>query len=223
MRKFATWLLLLAAAAALLAAIAIRSRVGHPVTRRMQAAAKTAAGRPAPPLPGVAWGRPIVLFFIQDGCPCSEAAEPYFQRLAAAYGAHVRFFGIVEGEPDVADRWRREHQTPYPVLADPERAIIRGSRAERSAYTVLITADGVVERLWPGYSAAMLRDLGARLADAVGIDQSDLDLEGAPEVLTSGCPFQVELEPSPADSNARRGEFGRFEPEDSVATARDRG
>jgi hypothetical protein len=191
LRRIATTLLLVAAGAALVGAIASRSRVGHPVTARMQTAAGATTGRSARPLPGAAWGRPTVLIFIKEGCPCSEAAETCFRRLFAAYGDRASFLGVIDGGPSEARQWVVRHQTPYPVLADPDLAIIRAYGAERSAYTALIANGGTIDRLWPGYSAGMLRELGARLAKAEGVAEVQLDVGDAPVELTSGCSFSL--------------------------------
>lgn len=189
MRTTATILLLLAAGAAFAAAIATRSRVGHPVSPRMREAAGAQAGRSATMLPEEVRGKAVVLIFIKEGCPCSEAAEPCFLRLTRAYGSRIAFVGIIDGDVAVAERWIREHDTPYPVLADPDLKLIQSLSAERSAYVTLVTSDGTVERLWPGYSARMLRELGARLASIAGMAEVPLDVSDAPEELTSGCPF----------------------------------
>ncbi|WP_237722441.1 peroxiredoxin family protein [Singulisphaera acidiphila] len=189
MRRIATVLLLVAAGAAFVAAIATRSRVGHPVTARMQAAAGAVAGSLVPSLPERAQGRPMVIIFIKDGCPCSEAADPCFRRLFMAYRGRVAFVGVIDGETPDAERWTREHDTPYPVIADPDLKIVHAYQAERSAYVALVTREGTVDRLWPGYSASMLRELGTRLAAGVGVTEVKLDVSDAPEELTSGCSF----------------------------------
>ena len=62
-----------------------------------------------------------MLAFIKDGCPCSEAAEPYFHQLHAAYGSRAGFLGVIDGDVAAARDWSVRHATPYPVLADPNR------------------------------------------------------------------------------------------------------
>src|SRR5262249_36098060 len=133
--------------------------------------------------------RGTVLIFIKDGCPCSEAAEPCFRRLHEAYGRRVRFLGVVDGGPSVARDWVDRHRTPYPVYPDLELAVIRACWAERSAYAALVTAGGTIDRLWPGYSAGMIRELGARLAALAGTAEAPIDVSDAPSELTSGCSF----------------------------------
>ncbi|MDR3635875.1 MAG: redoxin domain-containing protein [Isosphaeraceae bacterium] len=132
---------------------------------------------------------PLALFFIKDRCPCSRAAEPFFNQLDEAYGDRVRFFGIIDGDVAVAQRWGAENHVPFPILCDPELKIVREYKAENSAYTVLVARGGTIERYWPGYSAEMLREAGERLARLAGVDVKPLDLNDAPDYLYSGCPY----------------------------------
>jgi hypothetical protein len=130
-----------------------------------------------------------VLLFIQDGCPCSEAAERHFRRVHAAYGGWVSFLGVIDGDAATARGWSGRHGTPYPILADPDRRLIAACRADRSAYVMLVAPGGSVEALWPGYSAGMLADLGRRLARLTGRAEVPLDTRGAPDRMVSGCSF----------------------------------
>jgi hypothetical protein len=68
--------------------------------------------------------KPLVLTFIKDGCPCSRAAEPFFDRLYAAYKDEVRFLGVIDADTSRAKEWARENRVPFPVLADPESRIV---------------------------------------------------------------------------------------------------
>jgi peroxiredoxin len=195
-------LLLLAAGVAALAFAALKPRSGyHRVTAAMSKAADTVAGRPATTLEAEgtdgrwhspasdAQERPLVLFFIQDGCPCSEAAEPYFRRLQAAYGRDAAFLGVIDGDIATARDWAARHETPYPILADSGRRLIVACRAERSAYTMLVRPGGRIEALWPGYSAGMLAEAGVRLSRLAHRAEIPLDTRGAPEEFVSGCSF----------------------------------
>jgi peroxiredoxin len=193
---------LVTAGVAVLAFAALKPPVSyHPVTATMSEAAGTMAGRRATTLEADGTDgrphspatdserRPLVLFFIQDGCPCSEAADPYFRQLHAAYGSRASFLGVIDGDLTAAREWSARHGTPYPILADPERRIISACKAERSAYVMLVARGGAVEALWPGYSSRMLAEVGARLARLTGTAQIALDTRGAPPDPVSGCPF----------------------------------
>jgi peroxiredoxin len=200
-RDRASVLLAAAGLAALAFAILAPPSAFLPVTDSMRAAARLMAGRRVTDLSAVgsdgrayspaseASGRPLVLVFIKDGCPCSESAEPYFQRLHAAYGARASFLGVIDADPSTARDWASRHATPYPVLSDPDLRIVSACSAERSAYVMLVAPGGSVAALWPGFSAPMLSDVGARLARLTGQDEVSLDTTGAPAELASGCLF----------------------------------
>ena len=186
---------------ALAAAIFLPASSYHPVTPAMlQSAGKWSGSRvPATQLAGsdgltlsiadIAQDRVAVLLFIKEGCPCSELAEPYFHRLHAAYGTRASFIGVIEGNASVAGEWARRHRSPYPVLADPDLRVIRACGAERSAYVAVVAQGGSIERLWPGYSAGMLAELGTQLAEKTGLPETPIDDKDAPTALSSGCSF----------------------------------
>jgi peroxiredoxin len=186
-RKWASTGLMIAGVIALAGAFLLPPRRFHPVTPAMIASADERAGRRVDPT--VDADRPTVLVFIKDGCPCSEAAEPYFHRLHAAYGSRVAFLGVIDGDRSDARGWADRHRTPYPVLADPDLRIIRACGAERSAYVALVARGGSIERLWPGFSRGMLAELGTRLAQRSGLPEPPDEPSGAPEELASGCLF----------------------------------
>jgi hypothetical protein len=143
------------------------------------------------PLAGITNVRPLVIVFILPECPCSEEYERFTQELFAKYGTHAQFVGIIAGDKGAAVTWKDAHQTPFPVIEDPDRSIARRCAAERSAYTVLIIEGQTIDHLWPGYSAGMLQELGARLATATGTGELPLQIEGAPKAMTSGCPLEL--------------------------------
>lgn len=137
-------------------------------------------------------GRPAVLIFIKDGCPCSESAQPYFNRLHAAYGGRARFVGVIGGSAAEARGWAASHEVEFPILADPDLEIVRRYRARNSAYVALVSRDGRIAKLWPGYSSGMLNELGAELSRLSGAPERLIDVSGAPLELYSGCPYGVE-------------------------------
>jgi peroxiredoxin len=191
MKNWVTVLLLVSAVAVLATAVLMRPSVGHPVTPWMADAAAAVQGRIIQPLPGVSSARPLLVVFILPGCPCSEEYEPYTHELFTAYGPVAEFVGIVAGSPEEAEKWRRDHRTPFRVIADPDRAIAKSYGAERSAYTAFVLQGQIVEHLWPGYSDSMLHEVGARLATTAKIPKKKLEFAGAPKKLTSGCPVDL--------------------------------
>jgi thiol-disulfide isomerase/thioredoxin len=134
-------------------------------------------------------GRPVVVVFVKQGCPCSRRFEPYFHQLAAAYGQHVQFIDVIDGSVEVAQRYAAANQVPYPVVADEDHAMIRRFEARGGAYVALVDPTGVVATLSPGCSVEMMDDLSRRIAVLTGQDLAVCDFEGLPGGLTSGCPF----------------------------------
>jgi hypothetical protein len=137
-------------------------------------------------------GRPVVLFFIKNGCPCTADFEPFFQRVERLYRDTARFAAVIDAGISAAHRHAAEQHLPYPVLADPARQIIRRLRAENGGYIVLLTPDGAIDGFWPGCSADALADLGRRIALLAGLPERPLDVAGMPGSLITGCPFAKE-------------------------------
>lgn len=134
---------------------------------------------------------PILLIFIKEGCPCSESAQPFFNRFYDAYGTHLKFLGVYDGQVPQAKTWAKNNQVSFPILADPDFKIIQAYKAESSAYVALVAQGGTIEKLWPGYSSEMLGDLSLRLARHAGIEPKPIDIKDSPEEMLTGCPFEL--------------------------------
>jgi peroxiredoxin len=132
---------------------------------------------------------PAVLIFIKEDCPCSRAAEPFFQRIHAAGRGWVPFYGVIDGGVEVAQRWADQSHSVFPILADPELKIIHAYKAESSAYVAFVGPEGQIEKLWAGYSESMLRELADRMARWVKPGMEPFDVSDAPAELYSGCPY----------------------------------
>ncbi len=132
---------------------------------------------------------PVVVVFIQDGCPCSVAAEGFFNGLHASYRGRVRFVGIIDDDAEDARKWADRNGVPFPLVPDKSLKITREFGAENSAYVALIDRDGKLDAFWPGFSVSMLRDLNARIARLSGLKEEPIDTTDAPDELYSGCPF----------------------------------
>lgn len=134
--------------------------------------------------------RPMVLTFIKKGCPCSEAAQPLFNSLKSAY-PDVMILGVIDVADSEAAEWAAKFVAAYPLLPDPTLELMRTFDAQNSAYVVAIDPSGMIVGYWPGYSEAMLRELGGMIAGWSGRAAKPLDLADAPRELFSGCPFDL--------------------------------
>jgi peroxiredoxin len=172
----------------------------HRVTPEMASASGARVGRAAPgfekPTADGATERledllrdgPVLLTFIKVGCPCSEAAQSFFNELHAAYPG-VAMRGVIDAEAEKARAWAGRFHAAYPLLLDPGEDLVRDYGAENSAYVVVVDPGGAIVEHWPGYSGPMLRELGALMARLSGADEKPLDFPDAPEDLYTGCPY----------------------------------
>ncbi len=133
---------------------------------------------------------PVLLTFIKIGCPCSESAQPYFNRLQATYPP-VRVLGVIDGVLGQANLWARKLRPSYPLLLDPDLKLVRAYGVENSAYVVLVDQKGQIKMHWPGYSASMLQELGAALAVMSGSRLIPISTTDAPNELYTGCPYDL--------------------------------
>ena len=92
-------------------------------------------------------------------------------------------------ETDLARRWGQENRTTFPLLIDADLAITHTCKAESSAYLAVVAKGGTIDRLYPGYSEAMLAEAGERIARLAGVAPRPIDASGAPDELSTGCPF----------------------------------
>ena len=176
-------------------------RTSHAVTPAMVAASGAMAAREIPDfraeapdaralsLREAAADAPVFLSLIKDGCPCSASAQPFYNRLHAAYGARARFLGVIDDDLDSARRWASASRVGFPILSDPASGLARACGAENSAYSALVAPGGRIEVLWPGYSSGILEEAGRRLATLSGVAFRPIRLADAPAEPLSGCPF----------------------------------
>lgn len=107
-------------------------------------------------------GHPVVVNQWASWCPPCRREFPYFQRLAARYGARVAFLGVDSSDNrGAAKRFMARFPTPYPHYFDPGNGIARlfaGGRAWPT--TAFYDARGRLRSTRPGgyASQADLRD-----------------------------------------------------------------
>jgi peroxiredoxin len=147
---------------------------------------------------GMSGKRPLVLVFIRRDCPCNVDFEPFFSRLAGRYRDVAEFAGVIDAGADAAVSYATANETPYRVLADPDRAIINRFEAKNGGFVALLRPEGAIDTLWPGWSAEMMRELGCRIAELGAVTERSIDVAGMPAAVSTGCPF----EPRPASLSA---------------------
>lgn len=173
----------------------------HPVTVDMSKDASAKSGRAAPDftLPDtdgkpislktlLAKG-PVVVVMTKDGCPCSIESQPFFNAISKSYAGKASFVGIIDADRPTASLYQSSLSVPYPIVSETAGTTFRRYQAEQSVYTYLIAKSGDILRVWPGYNKAMMVELNSLVAQAAGAPMQGLDVNKAPDEMTSGCYF----------------------------------
>lgn len=133
--------------------------------------------------------RPQFLVFIQDGCPCSVDAQPLFNALHKRFGTRIDFVGIIDGDAERARAWAVEKSSRFAIVPDPEKDLIRAYGATSSAYSALVTRQGRLLKMWPGFSVAYLQEMNRLMAKLLGGATQPFDALYAPLEPRTGCAF----------------------------------
>lgn len=136
--------------------------------------------------------KPVVIYFIKEGCPCSETYEPFIQEFARNYLDVAHFVGVMDGNQDVIKAWSSRFVDPYPILGDPSNKTMNDWEATNSAFTALVDKNGVIVAYWPGYSRWMLEELSEKLSAMTNVPRRRLAILDAPSQLYTGCSFGEE-------------------------------
>jgi peroxiredoxin len=178
------------------------ANVRHLVTEEMIRETATYTRKPAPTMTAtdtegktITLGsrnapRPQFVYFVLDGCPCSFDAEPLFHKLYKQFKGSVDFVSVTDADLKKAKEWSVQMLVNYPVVPDPEKRLIHAYGAKSSVYSTLLSADGHVIKMWPGYSAGLLKDMNSVMAKAANVPEKPFDPEYAPLEKATGCSFK---------------------------------
>jgi len=175
----------------------------HPVTEKMHAEAMAmtankaadfsqpdAAGRVLS-LSALTKSKPLLLYFIDKECPCCVTALPVVERVREAYREELNVVGVISAGGLDAKKWVDANQPSYPVLQDPDLRVIKAYKAKAGAYMALIRPGGTIDRLFPGYSRSMVKELGDRVAHLAKVRPRKMKLDDLSADPVSGCEFAV--------------------------------
>jgi peroxiredoxin len=173
----------------------------HPITSDMVAKANLMARKTAPAfhvadvkgnplaISGSNLSRPQLVLFILDSCPCSIDAQPLFNSFAKHWAGKVDFIGVINADAKKGRGWASDYRAGFPVVPDPKLEIIHAYKAQQSVYSALVSKQGEIVKLWPGYSSDMMQEMNRLIAAEVGEPVRPFDTQYAPKDKTSGCYF----------------------------------
>jgi peroxiredoxin len=94
---------------------------------------------------------PTVLFWFSATCPSCEHNIDFWKQVYQKYHSdHLLFYGVTNtGEEETADFVKR-FQLDFPVLIVSDLSLLEKYRVEVIPQTMLIDANGVVMKIWPG-------------------------------------------------------------------------
>ena len=180
--------------------IVFRHQEEHAVTPEMALKAEKLAGAKTPSNTVVASNgkayrldgtKPSLLFFIEADCPCSRDATPFVNRLQAHFGKSCQVIGVINANKDTASAWIKTVGCSFPIVADPTLKLIGSYGAVSSVYTTVVAPGGRIEKIYPGYSQQVLKEIANRLSRLSKQPTPIINFSGAPKKLLSGCPFDI--------------------------------
>lgn len=174
----------------------------HPVTADMKANAAKLARTPIPKFSekdpdgnlytesDLSLGKPAILIFVKNGCPCSIEAQPIFNDMARAFGGDAKFFALIDADDRESAAYADYNKMPFPIITDPDLSVIGAFKMTASAGFALLDGKGNVAKVWPGYSKEILREANMLLGTMSGVGPREFDDKAAPDELTAGCAFE---------------------------------
>ena len=128
-------------------------------------------------LAGLRGRRVLIYFYPAAGTPgCTKQACDFRDNLAVFEGADVAVLGVSPDKPEKLARFRAEQGLTFPLLSDPDKAVMQawGAYGEKTMYgrttvgvirsTFLVSPEGTIEEAQYGVKATghvgrLLRDL----------------------------------------------------------------
>lgn len=124
--------------------------------------------------------RPLLLYFIKDGCPVNHRALPFYKQVSAAYKGKVNLVGVINTNLADYKKWQAEYKTSFVSLLDPDLKMIEAYKAVASPWAILIGRDGKIIKEWPGFSKGELEEMNRAMAAAGRVKAASINFGAAP-------------------------------------------
>lgn len=130
--------------------------------------------------------KPALVVFLNSQCPHSKKAAPDFNKLFKGLGAGVQVIAITDLDAKAAKMYAKELKAEFPLLADPDRKIIKKFGAKFSLdMTVISGKKPAFPQIWEGYSEDWVKETLSKS----GAKLPKFDFAFLPDDRQSGCQF----------------------------------
>ncbi len=116
-------------------------------------------------------GRPTLLVFFKVTCPVCQLDWPYLEKLHRAHGDSLRVVGVSQNDAEDTRRFYAQYgKASFDLLLDPEPAFAASDAfgVESVPHHVLIAPDGIVQKVYSGWSRREVEELDRRMAAVLG-------------------------------------------------------
>lgn len=132
--------------------------------------------------------RPTIIVFLMDGCPSNKAGVPLVNDLAAQLKGKVDVVGIMDSDLASVRKQVAEHSIQFPVIADPQKTIIKGFGAKRSFDLTGVGSkrQAVFTKIWEGTSRQSATEI-LNIIRGYGHSVPSVNWSKWPQSMVRGC------------------------------------
>ncbi|MBS1705223.1 MAG: redoxin domain-containing protein [Armatimonadetes bacterium] len=136
-------------------------------------------------------GKPGFIYFIQRDCPCCVDARPFISQIIDAANGSIITLGLINGSVQEAEKWQHVNEFKADtMLIDPKEEATKAFKVETGVALVILNAEGVIDRIYPGYCQTWLDQAKADLERLTQSKFAKTDFSQAPKEPTSGCYYE---------------------------------
>lgn len=129
---------------------------------------------------------PVILYFTSTGCPVAAKANPYFDKISAAFeGSKVQFVGVVNADLKTTKSWMKNSKLRFGALSDGSYKTIKAFGVKKAPACYLIHKGKIVMH-WDGWSKSILSQIITTAAKLASIAPPKVILHGAPSLTEVG-------------------------------------
>lgn len=132
--------------------------------------------------------RPTIIVFLMEGCPSNKTGAPLINDLAAQLKGKVEVVGIMNADLTKVKAEVKEHAMQFPVIADPQKTIIKGFGAKRSFDLTGVGSprQAVFTKIWEGTSRQSATEI-LNIIRGYGHSVPTVNWSKWPQSMVRGC------------------------------------